>query len=246
MVYVNIYQSKGEIGRAAARKVAELFKKVLLEKSLVRFIAATGVSQFEFLEVLTHLESIEWNRAVMFHLDEYIGLSARHPASFRKYLTDRLINRVNLHEVHIINGDAPDPEREIGRLNELISKEPIDIAFVGIGENGHLAFNDPPADFETDDPYIIVNLDEKCRQQQVGEGWFENLEDVPTQAISMSIRQILKSKYIICICPEKRKAEAVKNCLADNAEISPMHPASILKAHPDVFCYLDEDSASLL
>ncbi len=246
LVYFNIYTNKTEIGKAAALKVAEIFELIIKTKGRVRFIAATGASQFEFLEVLCEIPSMDWNRTVMFHLDEYIGISEAHPASFRKYLKDRLVYKVHPREVYFIDGDDPDLKGEIDRLNELILKEPIDVAFVGIGENGHLAFNDPPADFDIETPYIIVDLDEKCRQQQVGEGWFKKIEDVPTQAISMSIKQIIKSKYIICICPDKRKAEAVKNCLAEDAIVSPLYPASILKTHPNVFCYLDKESASLL
>ena len=182
----------------------------------------------------------------MFHLDEYIGLPEHHNASFRKYLKERLVDKVNPGKVHLIKGDARDPEKECNRMSWLISQEDIDIAFVGIGENGHLAFNDPPADFETEKPYIIVDLDQKCREQQVGEGWFQNIEEVPDQAISMSIKQILKSKNIICVVPDKRKAEAVRNCLSPNAPVSPMHPASILKTHPHTWVFLDEKSASLL
>ena len=246
MVALEIFSNKVELGKAAAQKVADLFHKILKSKSRVRFISATGASQFEFLKALCNIPSIDWNKAIMFHLDEYVGLSEAHPASFRKYLKERLIYKVHPREVYLIDGENSDLSQEIMRLNRLISKEPIDVAFVGIGENGHLAFNDPPANFETEDPYIIVELNQRCRQQQVGEGWFQTIEDVPKRAISMSIKQILKSEYIICVCPDKRKAEAVKNCLSEDAEISPMHPASILKTHPKAFCYLDKDSAALL
>jgi glucosamine-6-phosphate deaminase len=246
VVFLNIFSNKTEMGKAAAEKVAELFEKILSKKSRIRFIAATGVSQFEFLEHLCTLPSIDWNRTAMFHLDEYIGITEAHPANFCKFLKERLVYKVNPREVYFIDGNDPNVNGELERLNSLISKEPIDIAFIGIGENGHLAFNDPPADFDTEDPYIIVDLDEKCRQQQVGEGWFKTIEEVPKKAISMSIKQILKAHYIICICPDKRKAEAVRNCLSENAEITRLHPASILKTHPNVFCYLDEESSSLL
>jgi len=234
------------MSRAAADKAVEILQKALSLIKKACFIAATGVSQFEFLQVLTEHHEIEWKRTIMFHLDEYIGLPAIHPASFRKYLTERIVTIVHPGKVHLIEGDALDPIQECKRLNRLISKEIIDVAFVGIGENGHLAFNDPPADFETKEPYIIVNLDEKCRSQQIGEGWFKSIEEVPKKAISMSIQEILRAKNIICICPDKRKAEAVKNCLSDDAEITPLHPASILKTHKNCFCYLDKYSASLL
>jgi glucosamine-6-phosphate deaminase len=180
----------------------------------------------------------------MFHLDEYVGISADRPASFRRYLHERLVNIVHPKVVHFIEGDTSHPQAECDRLNDLITQCEIDVAFVGIGENGHLAFNDPPADFETEEPYIVVDLDEACRRQQVGEGWFAGIEDVPEQAISMSIKQIMKSRSIICIVPDKRKAQAVHDCLEGN--VTPQHPASILQKHSDTWMYLDADSASLL
>jgi glucosamine-6-phosphate deaminase len=181
----------------------------------------------------------------MFHLDEYVGLPDTHNASFRKYLKERFVNKVGiLKDVFFIDGDKPDPYSECRNLNEIISNFPIDIAFVGIGENGHLAFNDPPADFEVEDPYLVVDLDEKCRKQQLGEGWFSSLEEVPARAISMSIKQIMKSKRIICTVPDQRKAEAVKNCLEN--EVANLFPASILQKHPNCSIYLDRESSSLL
>jgi len=179
----------------------------------------------------------------MFHLDEYIGLSITHPASFRKYLQERFISKVNLKNVYLINGEA-NPQQACEKLGELILQHPIDVALVGIGENGHLAFNDPRADFETEEPYIIVELDDACRQQQMNEGWFNSIDDVPQKAISMSIKQIMKSKNIICSVPDKRKAAAVKNCLENS--VSNLCPASILQAHKNCIIYLDKDSASLL
>jgi glucosamine-6-phosphate deaminase len=182
----------------------------------------------------------------MFHLDEYVGIPATHPASFRNYLSERLVKRVHPGEVHFIQGDAPNPERECIRIGDLITRAKIAVAFIGIGENGHLAFNDPPADFETERPYLIVNLDEKCRQQQVGEGWFHSLNEVPLQAISMSVKQIMKAEHIICTCPDRRKAEAVRDCLSIDASVTPLLPASILQQHPHAYIFLDKDSASLL
>lgn len=243
---IKIFNNKTEIGNKAAKKVQKIFHTLYSEKRMVRFIAATGASQFEFLEALSSREGIDWSKTEMFHLDEYVGLPETHPASFRRYLKERLVQKVHPGKVHFIQGDAADIEKECFRVNELISSAPIDVAFVGIGENGHLAFNDPPADFKTADPYIIVDLDEKCRNQQVGEGWFDSIEEVPRQAVSMSIKQIMKSRYIICVCPDQRKAEAVKNCLSKDATISPEYPASILKSHPNVYCFLDKHSASLL
>ena len=180
----------------------------------------------------------------MFHLDEYIGLPETHPASFRRYLKERLINKVHPGTVYLIQGDAKDPELECERLNKIISNMEVDVAFVGVGENGHLAFNDPPADFETEKPYIIVELDEVCRRQQLKEGWFKSLDEVPRRAISMSIKQIMKSKNIICIVPESRKAQAIKDCF--EGEISPYHPASILRKHTNAFIFLDKDAAKFL
>ncbi len=241
---VQIFETKVETGKVAARKAAELLKGAIAEKGRAAFIAATGASQFEFLEALTSDSAIDWSKTTMFHLDEYVGLPESHPASFRRYLKERLIDKVHPGAVYLIRGDAEDPEAECERLNQIISRYDIDVAFVGIGENGHLAFNDPPADFQTEKPYIIVELDEKCRRQQLGEGWFTTLEDVPRRAISISIRQIMKSQAIICTVPESRKAQAVKDCL--EGEISPWHPASILREHPNAFIYLDKCSAALL
>ncbi|WXG43713.1 MAG: glucosamine-6-phosphate deaminase [Promethearchaeati archaeon SRVP18_Atabeyarchaeia-1] len=243
---INISPTKVEAGRAAAEKATVILRSALRSKRVARFIAATGASQFDFLDFLCKSKGIDWARTEMFHLDEYIGLPATHPASFRKYLMERLVRKVRLGKTHLIEGDAPNPKTELKRIGGLISKEGIDVAFVGIGENGHLAFNDPPADFDTEKPYIIVKLDEKCRKQQIGEGWFHSIEEVPKSAISMSIKQIMKSDAIICTCPDKRKAEAVRDCLSVDASVTPMHPSSILKKHPRSYIFLDKDSASLL
>lgn len=246
MVNINIFSNKTEMGEAAAEKTAEILLKALDSKDYAYFITATGVSQFEFLDALTKHDEIDWSRTIMFHLDEYIGLPASHPASFRNYLHKRIVNLIYPSKIHFIKGDVLDPVQECKRINNIISKVKIDVTFVGIGENGHLAFNDPPANFEIKDPYIIVDLDEQCRNQQVGEGWFNSIEEVPKKAISMSIQEIMRAKNIICICPEKRKAEAVRNCLSEDIGITPMYPASILKKHERCYCYLDKESASLL
>lgn len=239
-----IFETKKEMGKAAAEQAAKILKSTIEEKGKAIFIAATGASQFEFLEYLTRIPLIDWSKTVMFHLDEYIGLSENHPASFRKYLKERLINKVHPGTVYLINGEAKDPQLECERLNKIISSEEIDVSFVGIGENGHLAFNDPPADFKVEKPYIVVSLDEKCRRQQLGEGWFRSLDEVPKRAISMSIKQIMKSKNIICTVPDSRKAQAVKDCL--EGEVSPYHPASILREHKNTYMFLDKNSANLL
>ncbi len=240
---IYLFDEVTELGRAAAALAASTLREAVERKGKAVFVAATGTSQLAFLESLVR-EDVPWERTVMFHLDEYIGLPADHPASFRRYLRERLVNRVHPGTVHLIRGDAPDPEAEVQRLNKLIRNEEVDVAFVGIGENGHIAFNDPPADFETDAPYIIVWLAESCRRQQVNEGWFPTLEEVPRRAITMSVRQILRSKRIISVVPEERKAAAVKCAL--EAEVSPECPASILRTHPDVHLFLDQGSASLL
>lgn len=234
------------MGEAAAQKTAEILLKTIQSKNKACFIAATGTSQFEFLNALTSHNEINWKRTEMFHLDEYIGLSSNHKASFRYYLKKRIVDKINPGKIYFIRGDNVNPIDECKRISNIISQKIIDIAFVGIGENSHIGFNDPPADFETTKPYIIVNLDNICRIQQVKEGWFKSINEVPRQAITMSVNEIMRANTIICTCPDQRKAEAVLNCLSDNAQISPKYPASILKKHPRVFCYLDKYSASLL
>ncbi len=241
---ISIYNNPSEIGKAAGIAAAQLIRKAIEEKGCANIILATGTSQFETLNQLIAQEGIDWSNVVMFHLDEYIGLPITHPASFRKYLQERVLSKLpQLKAAYLINGET-DAQAECERIGSLISKNPIDVALVGIGENGHLAFNDPPADFETEQPYIIVELDEACRKQQLGEGWFNYFEEVPKQAISMSVKQILKSKHIICSVLDERKALAVKNSLEQS--ISNLYPATILQQHPDCTCYLDQFSSALL
>jgi glucosamine-6-phosphate deaminase len=227
----------------AAEQAASILREAIQKQGNARLIAATGAAQFDFLEVLTNLPGIEWPKVEMFHLDEYIGMPESHPASFRRFLKERLINKTGITKHHLLNGEE-DPASVIQDTGAALNAAPIDVAFVGIGENGHLAFNDPPADFETEEPYLIVNLDEACRRQQLGEGWFATLEDVPRRALSMSIRQILKARQIICFVPDARKANAVKACF--DGEITPMAPASILRTHANTTVYLDKYSAALL
>jgi glucosamine-6-phosphate deaminase len=242
-VGLRVFEEKKKAAEAAALQAAMAIRAAIRERGLARIVAATGASQFEFLDALTAMQGIDWQRVELFHLDEYIGLSMTHPASFCKYLQERLISKTGITRHHLLDG-ADDAKEVIRRASEAINSAAVDVAFAGVGENGHLAFNDPPADFETDDPYIIVNLDEPCRQQQVGEGWFADIDDVPTQAISMSVRQILKSRAIISMVPDARKAQAVKACL--EGPISPMAPASILRTHANTTIYLDKQSAGLL
>jgi glucosamine-6-phosphate deaminase len=237
--------NKQELGRVAAARGAALIRAALGERGTAHIIVATGASQFEMLEHLVAEPAIAWHRVTAFHLDEYVGVPITHPASFRLYLWQRFISRLPLplKAFHYIDGEA-DPQRECDRVNGIIGACEIDVAFVGIGENGHLAFNDPPADFDTPEPYILVELDEACRRQQLGEGWFRTLDDVPRRAISMSIRQIMASRAIICAVPDLRKAQAVKRCLEGPA--SNLAPASILQTHGGCGIYLDPQSASLL
>lgn len=240
---IKILRDKQAASQAAAEHAAKSLRAVIRDRGLARIVAATGTSQIEFLEALTRAPDVAWGRVELFHLDEYVGLPITHPASFRKYLLERLIRKTGITEHHLMDGER-DPQAvadEVGR--ELVSK-PVDILFAGIGENGHLAFNDPPADFQTEAPYLVVELDELCRQQQVGEGWFAKLGEVPARAISMSVRQILRASEIIVTVPEERKARAVKACF--EGEITPLAPASILRTHANATVYLDKDSASLL
>ena len=241
---IRIFDTKHEAGRAAAERAAAAIGEATGRAGRARVIAATGASQFEFLDALTAIPGVAWERVEMFHLDEYVGIPDTHPASFRRYLRERIVERVHPAAFHFLAGDAPDPLAECRRVGALLSVAAVDVAFVGIGENGHLAFNDPPADFETEEPYLVVELDEACRRQQLGEGWFAGLEDVPRRALSMSIRQILKAREILCTVPDARKARAVRDCL--EGEVSPLHPSSILQTHPRTTVYLDRESAGLL
>lgn len=242
-VQIKTYSDRGTLSRAAAADAAGALRRVIGAQGQARLVAATGASQFDFLAALTAAPGLDWSRVEMFHLDEYVGLSISHPASFRKYLLERLIGPAGITRYHLLDGER-DAHAEAARVGREIAAAPVDLAFVGIGENGHLAFNDPPADFATAEPYLVVTLDEACRRQQVGEGWFASIADVPSQAISMSIRQILKAREIFCIVPDARKAPAVKACV--EGEISPLAPASVLRTHGDTTLYLDRDSAALL
>ncbi len=238
----NITDNKVELGSKAAKKGAELIKEAIAENGKANIIVATGASQFEMLEVLVK-EDIDWSVVTCFHLDEYIGVAETHPASFRKYLKERFVTIVKPQAFHYVNGEG-NVQEECQRLHNLIIKHPIDVAFVGIGENAHLAFNDPPADFDIEDSYLDVALDLPCREQQMGEGWFKSLDEVPTRAISMSVNRIMKSTHIICSVPDERKARAVERVV--NGEVTPEVPASILQKHTSTYLFLDRKSASLL
>jgi glucosamine-6-phosphate deaminase len=240
---IEIFDDRQLLSRAAAEQAATAIREAILGRGHARIVAATAASQFAFLKALTQKAGIDWERVEVFHLDEYVGLPMTHPGSFRKMLLEHLIRKTGINRYHLLDGDG-DPVEVLEQVGKAIASGPIDIAFLGVGENGHLAFNDPPADFDIEDPYLIVKLDEACRRQQVGEAWFSDISQVPTRAISMSVRQILKAKEILAVVPDARKAQAVKACL--EGEVSAMAPASILRTHPDATIYLDKNSASLL
>ena len=240
---LRVLEGRNRLGSAAAAQAAAAIGRAIRQKGKARIIGASAASQSEFLEALTSTPGIDWTAVELFHLDEYIGLPQTHPASFCKFLQDRLISKTGIVTYHFLDGEK-DPPEVIRRTNEAIRIAPIDVAFVGIGENGHLAFNDPPADFEIEEPYIVVTLDEACRRQQVGEGWFASVEEVPKQAISMSVKQVLKSKEILAVVPGPKKAQAIKACF--DGPVSPMAPSSILRTHPNATVYLDRESAALL
>ena len=246
MINLYVHATKSLLGRAAAADGAEAIRKALAAQGWANIIIATGASQFDTLEALVQAPGIDWSKVTMFHLDEYVGLSADHPASFRRYIKERFEARLPgpLKAAHYIAADAADPLEVCRQLGDLIRQHPIAVAFVGIGENGHLAFNDPPADFETEEPYLVVDLDEPCRRQQMGEGWFPSLEAVPRKAISMSVRWIMRSGLIVNSVPDERKAVAVRNTL--EGPVSPLCPASILRQHPQCLLHLDQPAASLL
>lgn len=240
---VIVSDTKEIMGKKAADAGAEQIRKAIRKNGEAHIILATGASQFEMLNHLVAQKNIDWSKVSAFHLDEYIGMPITHNASFRKYLKERFVEKLPgpIGQFHFINAEKP-PRKECRRLNDLISQVDIDVAFIGIGENGHIAFNDPPADFDTEDPYIIVELDEACRRQQMGEGWFDSLDQVPARAISMSVQQIMKSRYIVCTVPDERKAEAVKNTV--QGPVTPEVPASILQEHPNCDLFLDKAAAS--
>ena len=241
---VRIFKTASEMGSAAAAEGAAHIRAAIARRGHANIIVATGTSQFQTLQHLIQAQGIDWSKVKGFHLDEYIGLPMTHGASFRKYLKERVVDRVPVGNFEYVGGDAPDPKAECRRLGQKIQQHPIDVAFIGIGENGHVAFNDPPADFNTTDPYIVVNLDDACRKQQLGEGWFPTFDDVPSQAISMSVQHILKSAVIICSVPDQRKAQAVRDSV--EGQVTPDVPASILQRHTRCTLYLDDPAASLL
>jgi len=239
-----MHDDKTLLGKAAAREGADAVRHAISAKGSATIVLATGLSQFEMLETLV-CEDIDWSKVTAFHLDEYVGLDIDHPASFRRYLDERFVRHVGgLADFVAIDGAASDLGAELSGLNGRIAERTVDVCFAGIGENCHLAFNDPPADFDIDKPYILVKLDEACRSQQMGEGWFETLADVPTQAISMSIRGMMRSQKLIISVSDERKAEAVSDAL--EGPVTNVHPASIIRQHGDCSLHLDPAAAGKL
>ena len=239
-----IYETVRKMAEAAAALAAGELSRHIAENGRATFMAATGASQFAFLDALVRQSRVDWAPTEMFHLEEYIGLPESHPASFRRYLRERLLDVVHPGRVHFINGSAADPWQECARLEQLVPEDGVDVAFVGIGENGHLAFNDPPANLANDDSFTVVSLTESCRAQQVHEGWFGTIQEVPDKPITVTIRGILRSKCIVSAVPEARKAVAVRCDLSGT--VRPACPASVLVEHPRTYLFLDADAASLL
>ena len=241
---LHIHPDKNALGAASAKLGAQAIQAAISERGSAAMVLATGSSQFETIDALV-TQPVDWTKVTVFHLDEYVGIHADHPASFRRYLMTRFVNRIaGLKAFMPVEGDADDIDAHLAHLAARIAAEPIDVCFAGIGENCHLAFNDPPADFETTEPYLVVDLDAECRAQQAGEGWFATIDDVPARAISMSINQILQSQKLIISVPDERKAQAVAHAV--EGPVSNLYPASILQTHKDVSLHLDEPAARAL
>jgi glucosamine-6-phosphate deaminase len=241
---VLIFESNEALGARAADDLAEILSRTLAERDLASIILATGNSQLKFMQALRAKEGIAWDRVVVFHMDEYAGMSDRHPASFPKYIREKLTDHVRPRAFYAMRGDTPNVQAELARYRDLLAQYPADACVLGIGENGHLAFNDPPADFETEAVIHVVDLDERCRLQQVGEGHFGTVDDVPRQALSLTVPALLAARHVLGVVPEARKAEAVQAAL--RGPVTPACPASILRTQPHVTLYLDQESAALL
>ena len=241
---VAIYDEPISMGKASADFVEERLTEAIEQNGTANLILATGASQFSFLEALKERE-IDWQHITVFHLDEYKGISDQHPASFRKYLKERILDEVMPKKIFFLNGDAKDLEEEMETYSIALRAHPIDLACIGIGENGHIAFNDPHvADFNDPKLVKLVNLDDACRNQQLGEGWFATFEDVPEQALTLTITAIMRCKAISCVVPDERKANAVYNTLY--GKVSTNCPASILRTHTNAKLFLDNSSASMI
>ena len=237
---IHVYRTPEEMGNEAARLIAEKLNAAIAQKGEARLLLSTGASQFEMMDALIHMP-VDFAKVTMFHLDEYVALPVTHIASFRKYLQERFVDKVPLKEAVFVNGEG-DVEANIAAITARIKEAPIDVGVIGIGENGHIAFNDPPADFDTEASYKVVNLDERCKRQHVGEGWFATVDDVPKQAISMTVKQIMACDSIVSVVPHAVKAEAVKNTL--ERDVTNLVPATIMKTHPDFNLFLDSESAA--
>lgn len=236
-----VSENKAELGRNAAKFIAGKINQAISEKGEARIVLSTGASQFETLEALVK-EDVDWSKVTMFHLDEYVALPITHVASFRKYLHERFVDIVHPGAAYFVDGEG-DVEANIAELTALLREKPIDIGVIGIGENAHIAFNDPPADFETEEAYIVVNLDERCKMQQVGEGWFATVDDVPKQAISMTCYQMMQCDCVVSPVPKAVKADAVYKVLSSD-KVDPMVPGTLLKTHADFHLFVDKDSAA--
>ena len=243
---VKILKDKTAMSQAAAKFGADVLRKVLAAKGKATMIAATAPSQFEMMSFLVREPGIDWSKVTLFHLDEYIGLPKGHKAGFRLNLRENFIDKLpaKLAKIYFVDGDTDDPKKFCADMKKIMAENPVDLAFIGVGENGHIAFNDPPADFDTDEAFLVVKLDDACRNQQFGEGWFPSFDAVPTHAFSMSVPQILKSKVIVNVVPDERKAKAVKGMI--EGPLTNLCPASILRNHPNCTTFLDEAAASLL
>jgi glucosamine-6-phosphate deaminase len=242
---VEVYPDRVAAGEAAAQAAANAMLKLLKERELIAVIFATGASQLDMLSALTAIPDLPWERILGFHLDEYIGISPDHPASFRRYLRERLTSKVKMKEFFEVNGSASDPPQTIQQYAEKLRAADPQLCLLGIGENGHLAFNDPPvADFNDPLDVKIVQLDEACQNQQVAEGWFESVDKVPEEAITLTIPALMRVPRLIVSVPGSRKAEIVRRSLEE--PISTQCPATILRTHPNVTVYLDVDSAAEL
>jgi len=235
-------ESQSDLGKRSAAHAAELTNAAIRDNGRARILLSTGASQFPFFAEFVKCD-IDWSKVEMFHLDEYVGIGEKHPAGFKRYLLDRFVNVVKPGRAHLIDGTA-EPRETIERLAKLLDQAPIDVGLIGIGENAHIAFNDPPADFEDKSAYKVVTLAERCLEQQIGEGWFKNKDECFKQAISMTCHRIMQSKHIISVVPYRVKAEAIYNTFA--SDITPNVPATLLKKHCDATVYVDPDSAALL